>query len=180
VLAVRQRRGRRAVPGVLVLLTAALIAAAPGGASAQVVAPDAGTQQAGTLLVVGQAGQPVALSRADLAQLPSATVSLTREHEHGTPTAYAGPLLWAVLDRAGAILPEARGRARQVVTVTGRDGYTAVVALAELDPEFEGKPVIVATQADGKPIGAGALRLVVPGDKRAGRSVRDPAKVVVR
>ncbi len=112
------------------------------------------------------------------------TVARQREHQQGAPTAYAGPLLWAVLDRAGVLGQDTQGmpraRVRRVVTVTGRDGYTVVLALAEVDPEFEGKSVILATQADGKPIGAGELRLVVPGDKRGGRSVRDATKVVVR
>jgi hypothetical protein len=34
-------------------------------------------------------------------------------------------------------------RLRHTVTVTGRDGYVAVLALAELDPEFEGKRLIL-------------------------------------
>lgn len=33
-----------------------------------------------------------------------------------------------------------RARLRRTVLVTGRDGYTAVLALAEIDPEFEGTP----------------------------------------
>ena len=167
---------KRRTLGILALAVAALIAAAPGDAGAQ--APGVGEQQAGTLLVTGPAGQSVALSLADLQQLPAATVSLS--HEHGPPTAYAGPLLWAVLGRAGAVVEEARTRVHQSVTVTGRDGYAVVLALGELDPVFEGKPVIIATQMDGKPIRTNGLRLVVPSDKRPGRSVQDPAKLVVR
>jgi hypothetical protein len=32
--------------------------------------------------------------------------------------------------------------------VTGRDGYAAVLALAEIDPEFEGKQVLLAYRRD--------------------------------
>lgn len=171
--AVLQRAVRASFAAALVLASGAAVAQAPQAAGAE--------QQAGTLVFVGQDGRPTALGIADLEQMPSVTVRLSREREHGTPTAYAGPLLWAVLGRTGAVgTEEPRARVGRTVTVTGRDGYAVVLALAELDPEFEGKPVIVATQADGKPIGGGALRLVVPGDKRAGRSVRDPTKVVVR
>ncbi len=164
-----------------VLAAAVLGLAASGGAVAQAPpAPGVSAQQAGALLVVAPDGRSVTLSLAELEHMPSVTVSLLREHERGASTAYAGPLLWAVLDRAGAVGQGGRERVHQVVTVTGRDGYTVVLAVAELDPEFEGKSVIVAISADGKPIGAGELRLVVPGDKRAGRSVRDPTKVAVR
>ena len=155
--------------------------AVPSSAVAQAPpAPVASEQQAGTLLVVESDGRSATLSLAELEHMPSVTVSLLREHERGASTAYAGPLLWTVLDHAGVVGQGGRERVHQVVTVTGRDGYTVALAVAELDPEFEGKSVIVATSADGKPIGAGELRLVVPGDKRAGRSVRNPARVVVR
>ena len=168
--AMRRGRGREAMRGILVLAVVAMVAGVPGGAFAQAPsAPDAAAQPA---------GQTVALSRAELEQLPSVTVSLAPEH--GAPVAYAGPLLWTLLQRADAVGQEPRGRVRRVVTVTGRDGYSVVLALSEMDPEFEGKQVIVAIQADGMPIGAGELRLVVPGDKRPGRSVRNPVSVVVR
>ncbi len=180
-----QGRGKRAIPAALGLLVAVLIAPAPGGAVAQApAAAGAAAQQVGSLEITGPSGQTVTLGRTDLAQLPAVTVARQREHQEGAPTAYAGPLLWAVLDRAGVLGQDTQGmpraRVRRVVTVTGRDGYTVALALAEIDPEFEGKSVILATQADGKPIGTGELRLVVPGDKRGGRSVRDPTKVVVR
>jgi hypothetical protein len=54
-----------------------------------------------------------------------------------------------------------------------------VLALAELAPEFEGKQVILAQQMNGKPLGNGHLRVVVPADKRGGRSVRDIARIGV-
>ena len=39
---------------------------------------------------------------------------------------------------------EPRTRLRHTIVVTGRDGYAAVLALAETDPEFEGKQVVLA------------------------------------
>jgi len=39
---------------------------------------------------------------------------------------------------------EPRTRLRHTIVVTGRDGYAAVLALAEIDPEFEGKQVVLA------------------------------------
>ncbi|MBV8095295.1 MAG: hypothetical protein JO110_19105 [Acetobacteraceae bacterium] len=75
---------------------------------------------------------------------------------------------------------EPRARLRRIVTVSGRDGYTAALALAEIDPEFEGKQVLLAYRRDGEPMPGNQLRLVVPGDRRGGRSVRDVVKMELR
>ena len=56
----------------------------------------------------------------------------------------------------------------------------AVLTLAEIDPEFEGKRVILAYWRDGQPLPGGELRLVVPGDHRGGRSVREVVKIELR
>lgn len=63
--------------------------------------------------------------------------------------------------------------------ITGRDGYRAVLALGEIAPDFENKSVILANRMDGKPLGAGHPRVVVPLDKRGGRSVRDVMRIPV-
>jgi hypothetical protein len=63
------------------------------------------------------------------------------------------------------------------VAVTGRDGYVAVLALAEIDPEFEGKQVLLAYRRNNQPFSNNELRLVVPGDRRGGRSVHDVVRI---
>ena len=50
--------------------------------------------------------------------------------------------------------------------------------MVELDPNFEGKQVLVAYAQDGKPLPA--LRLVIPADAHAGRNVRDVVAIEVR
>ncbi len=64
--------------------------------------------------------------------------------------------------------------------MTGADGYTVAVAIGEMDPEFEGKSVILAYTKDGQKIPGTGLRLVVPGDQRGGRSVHDMVRVEIR
>ncbi|HEY1218858.1 MAG TPA: molybdopterin-dependent oxidoreductase [Bryobacteraceae bacterium] len=56
----------------------------------------------------------------------------------------------------------------------GRDGYRAVFAWAELDPSFTDKAVYVVTARDGKPLpeSDGPFQLVVPGERRNARWVR--------
>jgi hypothetical protein len=60
------------------------------------------------------------------------------------------------------------------VLVKGADGYKAVFSLAELDPSFTDKEVVLAFRRNGKELDAktGPLLLVVPNDKRHNRWVR--------
>jgi DMSO/TMAO reductase YedYZ molybdopterin-dependent catalytic subunit len=71
---------------------------------------------------------------------------------------------------------------RKYVVVTGSDGYQAVLALAEILPDFGGQPVLVAYERDGKALGAdqGTARLVVPRDKRGGRYVSNIVRIELR
>jgi len=93
---------------------------------------------------------------------------------------FEGPLLWTVLEKAGVIdLAKRRDRVSQTIMIVGRDGYHAVLALAEIAPEFEAKQVILVERMDGTPLDADHLRMVVPLDKRGGRSVRDVVRIEV-
>lgn len=124
------------------------------------------------LVVVGADGTEHMLDAAVLDAVPTTTVA---QGENGRR--YEGPLLWAVLDRAAVV--SRHDQVRQTVLLTGRDGYTAVLALGEIAPEFENKPVIIAGRMDGQPLGPDHLRIVVPGDKRGGRGVHDLMRVTV-
>jgi molybdate transport system substrate-binding protein len=91
---------------------------------------------------------------------------------------WTGPLLWDVLAASGATDAIKPGeQVRLAVRVTGADGYTAIVALAEVSPQFAGRPIQLADHLNGALLPDHALRLVVPGDKRGGRSVRDVVRI---
>ncbi len=122
------------------------------------------------------AGEPAQVSLADLQGLPAGSVTLPAEH--GAAMQMRGPALWDVLQRVGAIDTDFHHRVGQVVTVTGKDGYSATLALGEIDPEFEGKSVILATGWNGTALEQ--PRLAIPGDKRLGRDVRDVVSIAVR
>jgi len=138
----------------------------------------------GITLTVGQ-GTPIVLITAALDRLPTRQVALSfMAHggsAHGPDKAtFEGPLLWTVLDEAGAIGHAKPGeQGREIVLLTGHDGYTAILGLGEIAPSFEGKSVILADRMDGHPLGAGHFRIVVPGDQRAARSVRDLADIAI-
>jgi DMSO/TMAO reductase YedYZ molybdopterin-dependent catalytic subunit len=133
------------------------------------------------LIITGPAHASASLAIEELARLPTAKVNVSFLTEHGVHAAsFEGPLLWAVLQKAGAVDPAMhRGQVSQYVVIIGRDGYRAVLAVGEIAPEFEGKQVLLAERMDGKPLGADQLRVVVPLDKRGGRSVREVTRIEV-
>lgn len=139
------------------------------------------------VLAAPAAAEPVAIRYGKRA-IALATAPEPRERvvmtAHGRTHAYEGAPLHLVLMRVGAPLGGAmRGEAlRHVVIVTGRDGYAAVLSLAEVDPGLGGRRVILADRADGRPLGDddGPWRLVVEDDRRPTRSVRQVARIEVR
>lgn len=127
-------------------------------------------------LVVQRTGQPPhEMSRNGIAALKPITQHAAVEHADRT---WTGPLLWDVLVAAHAVDPTKPADAVHLgVRVIGADGWTAVFGLAELSPEFAGKPIQLADQVDGAPIAGQALRLIVPAEHRGGRSVRDVVRI---
>jgi len=128
----------------------------------------------------GQVEHPVTWDLASLQALSPVTVQVTRTTPQGAlTTSYTGALLWTLVSRAG-LAHEAGPHSylRHTLLVRGRDGYGVALAIGELDPDFEGKQVLVAYEQDGKPLPD--LRLIVPADAKAGRNVRDIIAVDVR
>ncbi|HEV7767463.1 MAG TPA: molybdopterin-dependent oxidoreductase [Thermoanaerobaculia bacterium] len=115
---------------------------------------------------------------AALASLPQVEVTIS---DHGTLATFEGVELYSLLEPVGAPDGEhLRGKELvRYVIVEGRDGYRAVFALAELSSAFTDRKVILATLRDGKPLSEkeGPLRIVVEGEKRMGRCVRQVATI---
>ena len=156
-------------------LITGLIAVAPAlGAP-----PPAGAD--GDAVVIVGAQRRSALTLGALSALAPVTVRIAKQTSHGPAgESYDGPLLWTLLVRAGLVDPvRPRSEVMQTILVTGRDGYSAAVALGEISPQFEGKAVILADRKDGEPLAANHLELVVPGDKRRARDVHDVVRIEV-
>ena len=136
---------------------------------------------AGDLKLTGPDGQSASLMATEIAALPHVKLTVTME---GKTTTYDGVPLTQLLARVGAPAGKAlHGPAlRDVVLVTGRDGYTAALALAETDPAFRKEQILLADRADGQPLAetAGPWRLVIEGDQRAARCVRMVAGIAVK
>jgi DMSO/TMAO reductase YedYZ molybdopterin-dependent catalytic subunit len=131
--------------------------------------------------VTGAVAKPLTLTAADLAAEPQVTLHVTFNTSHGAETAdYTGVPLWSVLQKAGLVdNPAKGGHLRNGILVTGADGYGALLSVGELDPDFANDGTILAVRKDGQPLQEG-VRLVVPGDKKGGRSVRHVVGVEVK
>lgn len=134
---------------------------------------------AADVALAGQVQHPGAVAVADLQKLPPTTVAASFLTDHGPLSAsYTGALLWTVLGNAGIVNgPAKNAKLRHIVLVTARDGYTVALSLGEIDPDYEGKPVILAYKKNGNRMPD--LRLIVPGDKHSGRAVYDVVKIAV-
>lgn len=153
--------------------SAAMAAAIGFGAATQARAVEA-------VAIDGQVRHPRQWTIAELQNLPPIRVRIAFSTDHGDVEAvYTGASLWEVIRQAVPLDgPGAGGPLRRVLLVTAADGYSVALASGEIDPDFEGKQVLIAYAMDGRPIPQG-LQLVVPGDRHSGRAVRDVAKITV-
>jgi hypothetical protein len=133
------------------------------------------------LKIVGAPNGRTALSAADFAGI--ARVSVEAVDHDGKKAAFSGWPLGEVLALTGVPRgKDFRGPAlATVVTASARDGYRVAFALAELEPSVTGKVVLLADVRDGKPLSdsEGPWRVVVPGEKRPARWIRQVASFAI-
>ncbi len=145
---------------------------------AWVFAAVAGAQE---LTVIGAPDHTVRLMAADLTKMPRTMITAT---EHGHEVKFEGVLLREVLKRVAAPLGDGlKGQnVPAFVYLSGRDGYHATIALAEVDSGVQENDILVADTANGKPLNAdqGPFRLVVPEDNKPLRWVRMLERIEVR
>ena len=122
----------------------------------------------------------VPLDAATLSALPRETVATTI---HGETLRCEGVALAALLQAGGAMPAEPLHGAQlgRYVQVDARDGYRAVFSLAEFDPTLGGRAAFLVDHCDGAPLDddTGPLRLVVPGEARPARWVRQVRSITV-
>jgi hypothetical protein len=124
--------------------------------------------------IAGDVPHPLVLHDSDLAAFSrqSATVA----DEKGEKTAYEGVAVFELLKRAGVPTgKQMRGSQMRLYVVAGAaDGYRAVFALAEFDPDFTDRIILLVDRRDGRPLSPqeGPFRIIVPGEKRHARWVR--------
>lgn len=137
--------------------------------------------RASALTLVGLSGRSSTITTQEIAALPHVTVKAVIEGQSG---AYSGPLLHDLLARIDA--PSGRAlkglEMTDVVILRSRDGYAAVLSLAETDPAFRAERVILANSLNGDPLPdkEGPYRLIIEGDLRGARMARMVDSIEVR
>jgi DMSO/TMAO reductase YedYZ molybdopterin-dependent catalytic subunit len=159
----------------LVMVGSPSLPGPPGPVQVQKNAAGGGSVDSAVWLrVEGEVPSPLRLTQLELKQLPRQTV-LARAHD-GKESRYEGVALVEILKKAG--VPhgkELRGKAVALhLVVEAADNYRAVFALPELDPEFTDRVILLADHRDGQVLSAteGPLQVIVPGEKRHARWVR--------
>lgn len=141
----------------------------------------ASSQDNAFITIEGEVLKSLKLTRADLMKFKSSEV-VSRDRD-GKERKFKGVPLVTLLDSAGVTLSaKLRGEnMAKYVSVKAADGYEVIFSLAELDTDFAGATVLVAYEANGSPLaaGEGPFRLVVPGDKRQGRWIRELRSIKV-
>ena len=132
------------------------------------------------MLQVGSlAGKNLSWDINDLKRLPRQSAKI--EDAPGVFAEYHGVSLHDVLKAAGAPTgKEVSGAAlKHFVVVRATDGYQAVFALAETDPAFTDRLILVCYLKNGKTLSTdeGPLRLVIPAEKRHARWVRQIQRI---
>jgi hypothetical protein len=134
----------------------------------------------------GDLPTPRRINGSELRQLPRSETHTINPHDPGKEIVYLGSPLAKVLKAAGLRLDSRMTGVREAVAmsvvVEGIDGYRAVFALAELDPELTDRVILLADTKDGQPLPPreGPFRIIVPGEKSPGRWVRQVRTITVR
>ncbi len=178
-MTLRIRRHHVAAPAVILALVALSVAAQTPSETkpASKTRPDAAV----LLEIGGEVAQPVSYTAAEFARLPRRTVR-AKGHD-GVESQFQGVPLIDILSKAGVPTEKSlRGPALALfVVVEATDGYRAVFALPELDPEFTDRVILLADRRDDKPLAgqAGPLQVIVPGEKKHARWVRQVIRLKV-
>jgi len=140
----------------------------------------AGGAQAQTLIVKGKEGRVETLSAADVRAMHRATVTVP----YGKKDTFEGALIGDVLAEVGAPADVRLHGApvNQIVIVTGKDGFSTVLSLAETEKSFRTEPIILADTENGKPLDEkqGPWRLVIGGELKPARSVWGVIEIELR
>lgn len=149
---------------------------APAASHAQDAARPPGIALSGMGVAVTQ------LTPDSLAALPPVAVDVSFMTSKGEEKGrFEGVLLWDVLKRAKLLEGiEHNAELRRTFEVKGSDGYAIAFSVGELAPDFGNIPAMIALEVDGKTLPPDQLRLIVPGDKRGARNVKDVASITFR
>lgn len=131
--------------------------------------------------LIGAGPQPVMLTPETLAGLLRVEKDVTFQTSKGPSSGhYEGVLFWDVLKANKAFEGvEHNAELRKTFVVTASDDYVIAFSVGEIHPDFGNVQMILADKVDDKPF-EGGYRIIVPGDTRGARNVRDVIRIEIR
>lgn len=130
-------------------------------------------------ITITYAGQEHLLSADEIRALPRKEIEL--KDKTGGVSLVSGVSLWDVLQKVKIPPAEASGRQRgaMYLCLTGADGQSAALALAEIDPGFSKNLALLIDQRDRQPLDPveGTWRVILPEDIRHARWIRGLVKI---
>lgn len=137
---------------------------------------------AASVNIRGEVTNPISMTADQLHQFEQTKV--VRKDKDGNDHTYSGVMLATILQKAGATMgKELKGEnLTKYAVIEASDGYHVVFALAELDQAFTDRKIILADQADGKPLplADGPFRIIVQDEKRPARCIKQVTSITVR
>ena len=129
---------------------------------------------AGDRLALTANGKVTELDLAALRALPATEASSAYRSSKGIEAGiYKGVLLWDLVQAQGLVTADqVKPALRHNLLVTAGDGHAVAFSIGEIAPDFGATPVLLAYEMNGAPLPDG-LRMVVPGDLRGARYVKD-------
>lgn len=139
-----------------------------------------GAAAAADLKLTGLDGETRVVSEAELKAMPRVRLKLAPQEI----APFEGVALKELLARTGlAKADEVRGPMLAVVIVVrASDGYVVALPLADLDPAFGTRRIVLADSWNDKPLVAeeGPFHLIVEGDARPARSARSVVSIELK
>jgi hypothetical protein len=133
------------------------------------------------VLISGEGLNTTTITRATFADMRQVVVMAKAQDEK--VHRYSGVSLANILNKAG-LAPDDSTHRKMVntyVVITAADGSKAMYTLAEIDPLFANRSIILADREDKKPLSAedGPFQIIVPGEKLHARWLRQVSGIQV-
>lgn len=148
----------------------------PGSATAQTITREA------LLNISGEVKMPLTMAVATLDTMKK--TSIVVKDKAGNEHTYSGVELFAVLRKAGVTLgEELKGKnLAKYIFIEASDGYQVVFSLAETDPSFSQRKIILATRKDDAllPANEGPFHLIIDGEMRQSRFIKQVISMKIK
>lgn len=138
-------------------------------------------QDAFKVELTGIGSTPIVLTPETVAGLPPVEMDVSYQTSKGPAGGkFSGVLFWDVLKANKAFEGlDHNAELAKTFVVTARDGYVIAFSVGEIHPDFGNTRMMLADRMDGK-VFEGGFRIIVPGDTRGARNVRDVVKIELR